>query len=302
MRTTRTRLLGLRTRLGVALFVVVLAFFSLFVGCALSDGAGEYGTVRVAAIQFHSVMGDPAGNRTRLAALVEEAAANGARIVVLPEAAVPGYADLTRDVFWSDAAGPDFLDVAAVAETFPGPSAEFFSPIADRLDLYLTVPFIEREGKRFYNAVALLGPDGTVRALYRKQHPWPVADASWATAGPKRACVVDTEYGRLGLMICYDVHGVLPMLGEAGADIVLHPVAWFGPNSGNWFETVLARRVAKQKTSLILANWTFPENPGWSGHGHSLIIGPDGTVLSRASKGLGNEIVYASVPRGRPRE
>jgi len=283
-------------------FVVVLAFLSSSGGCAGVDGGRSYGSVRVAAVQFHSVMGDPAGNRARLAGLVEEAARNGARIVVLPEAAVPGYADLVGDVFWGDGKRPDRPDVAGVAETFPGPSVDFFSPVADRLDLYLTVPFIEREGKDFYNAVAFLGPDGKVRAHYRKQRLWPVADASWAAAGPERACVADTEYGRLGLMICYDVHVVLPMLGEAGADIVLHPVAWFGPNSGNWFETVLARRVAKQKTSLILANWTFPEDPGWSGHGHSLIIGPDGRVLARASRELGDEIVYASVPRGRPRE
>ena len=255
-------------------------------------------TVRGAAIQFHSRLGEVDANRTRIVALVEEAAARRARVVVLPECAVPGYADLTSDVFWGRKAGPGYLDVHTVAEPVPGPSTAFFAPVAKRLGIYLTVPLIERgdAADTFFNSVALLGPDGAIRGVHRKRNLWTVADHGWAKEGPERLIVVETEYGRLGLMICYDVHVLLGELGEAGADIVLHSVAWYGPNSGEWFETVLADRVRKAGVNLVLANWTFPEDPGWSGYGLSCVIGSDGGMLARAERDLGDEIVIADVP------
>jgi predicted amidohydrolase len=178
--------------------------------------------------------------------------------------------------------------------------------VARRLGVYLTVPFIEKEEPedrerderetRYYNAVSLLGPDGAVVAHWRKRNLWPVADASWATAGGEKASIAETELGRIGLMICYDVHVVLEDLGEAGADVVLHSVAWYGPNSGGWFDTVLARKVGEAGAGLVLANWTFPEDPGWSGWGLSRVIGPDGETLARAESDLGDEVVIADLP------
>ena len=257
-------------------------------------------TVRVAAIQFHSVMGDPSGNRERLIPLVERAAAGGAKIVVLPEAAIPGYADLSTDTFWSkgEAGEKGYLPVRDVAEAVPGPSTELFAPLADRLDVYLTVPIIEKAEGRYYNTVVLLGPDGKTPARHRKYVPWTVADDSWMTEGPRRATVVDTEHGRIGLMICRDVHALLGEFGRAKADIVLHSVAFYGPNTRGWFETTLAFKVADARVALVLANWTFPRDPGWSGWGASMVIGPCGKVIASAGRDPGNEIVFADVPCG----
>jgi predicted amidohydrolase len=88
---------------------------------------------------------------------------------------------------------------------------------------------------------------------------------------------------------------LLGELGEAGADIILHSVAWYGPNSGEWFETVLADRVRKAGVDLVLANWTFPEDPGWSGYGLSCVIGSDGGMLARAGRDLGDEVVVTDL-------
>ncbi|MHC5054164.1 MAG: carbon-nitrogen hydrolase family protein [Planctomycetota bacterium] len=259
-------------------------------------------TVRVAAIQFHSVMGDPVVNRERVAPLIERAAEGGAKIIVLPEAAVPGYADLSSDTFWSSSDRDEigYMRVAGIAESVPGPSTGFFAPLARRLGVYLTVPVIERAEGGYYNTVALLSPAGEVAAVHRKHNLWAVADSSWAAEGPRQATVVDTPFGRVGLMICYDVHALLPLMGEAGADIVLHSVAFYGPNSGEWFETTLAAKVADQGASLVLANWTFPEDPGWSGWGASCVISPGGEVLARAERAAGDQIVFADVPCGKP--
>lgn len=250
--------------------------------------------VRVAAVQFHSVMGHVEHNRAGLVSLVREAAAKGAKIVVLPEAAVSGYADIDEDVYWSSEVSPaeGFAPVAQVAEPVDGESVRFFAAIARECAIYLTVPFIESAAGHFYNTIVLLGPDGATRLHYRKQHPWTVADPSWMTRGDLGTPVIDTEYGRIGVMVCYDVNELLPEFAEKHADIVLHCVAWYGP----WFDVRFNGRVRDAGVTLVLANWTFPEPRGWRGAGASRIIGPDGGEIARIDRDFGDGVVYADLP------
>lgn len=239
-------------------------------------------------------MGEVERNRAGLAVLVRRAAAGGAKIVVLPEAAISGYADLERDCFWSrtdpPASGCRFA--GAVAEGADGVSVRFFSSIARECGIYLTVPFVERAGNVYYNTVVLLGPDGTTRIHYRKQHLWTVADPSWVEPGDRGTPVIDTEYGRIGVMICYDFNYLLPEFAAQRADIVLHCVAWYGP----WFEPRFNRRVKEAGVTLVLANWTFPDPKEWRGPGGTRVIGPDGNEIVRAPVDTENDIVYADLP------
>lgn len=253
--------------------------------------------VRVAAVQFHSAMGYVRHNRTVLAALVRGAAMKGAKIVVLPEAAVTGYADIDEDTYWSSEVAPPegFYPVARFAEPADGPSVQYFAEIARECAIYLTVPFIESADGRFYNTIVLLGPDGTTRLHYRKQHPWTVADPSWMTRGDLGTPVIDTEYGRIGVMVCYDVNELLPEFAAKKADIVLHCVAWYGP----WFNVRFNGRVRDAGVTLVLANWTFPEPRGWRGAGGSRIIGPDGAEIARIDRDFGDGVVYADLPLGK---
>lgn len=255
---------------------------------------GAPGTVRVAAVQFHSVMGDVKRNRDGLAALVRQAAAGGAKIVVLPETAISGYADIGTDTYWSseDVWIEGFVPAERVAERADGVSVTFFAALAKECGIYLTVPFVEAADGLFYNSVVLAGPDGGTKIHYRKQHPWTVADPSWMTRGDLGTPVIDTEYGRLGVMVCYDVNALLPEFAEKRADIVLHCVAWYGP----WFDVRFNRRVDEANVALVLANWTFPEDPGWRGAGASRVIGPDGRELARIASDYGDGIVYADLP------
>src|SRR2546423_1698675 len=91
--------------MGGALFAVALLAARPTIGAdeSRADGAAATApiserpaTVKVAAIQCSSVLGDVEGNRNKLTALVTEAAAAGAKIIVLPEAAVTGY--LSQDL------------------------------------------------------------------------------------------------------------------------------------------------------------------------------------------------------------
>ena len=257
-------------------------------------------SVTVAALQFHSVFGAPESNRRRLVPLIRKAAEAGANIVVLPEAAVPGYCDLSTDRFWSkEKKDSRFANVKKAAETIPGVSTRFFSPWAKKLKIYLTVPVIERKDGKFYNAVALLGPRGKIRLIHRKVVPWTLADTHWMTTAPADSVkTVSTEYGRIGIMICRDVHKLLPVFGKKGVNVALHCVAWYGPNSGGWFDHVLSRKIKQAGVHLVLANWTFPKDPGWSGHGFSRIVNQEGKKVAEARNKPGSRIILGKLPLG----
>jgi len=139
-------------------------------------------TVRVAAVQCSSELGQVAANVTKLTALIREAAAKGAKVVVLPEAAITGYLSQDLKTNWRLTGRPiepvfEGLDPAPYAETVPGPSTKRFCALAKELGIYLTIPLVEVDLKDsptkplYYNTVCLANPRGELVAHYRKLTP-----------------------------------------------------------------------------------------------------------------------------------
>src|SRR5262245_41037845 len=101
--------------------------------------------VKVAAVQCSSELGAVEANRAKLTGLVREAAAAGAKIVVLPETAVTGYLSQDLATNWHVAGRPlervfQGRDPRDAAETVPGASTRHFAALAKGLGVYLTVP------------------------------------------------------------------------------------------------------------------------------------------------------------------
>jgi len=277
---------------------------------AIGDGAIRLAgrsapTVRVAAVQAHSKFGDPAGNRKTLAKQITAAAAGGAKIVVLPETAVTGYmpADLKRT--WqvplrAISTGLVGVDPKDAAETVPGPSTKFFGLLASKLGIYLTVPLLEVDRKTglYYNTSVLVGPDGRILLHYRKRNPWPWAEKGWADEGDRGNPVVDTPLGRLGLLICFDIHEQAKIMGRLKVDILLYSIAWVDDKDSPWFDKQLPAIARANGFSMIAANWTVPATPKptWHGYGQTRIIAADGKILVKATDDLKEEIVYAELP------
>jgi predicted amidohydrolase len=258
--------------------------------------------VRVAAIQFMSKFGDPTSNRRRLVRFIRAAARKGAKIIVLPETAITGYmtADLKttwRLDGWPVSNGLKGASPQRVAETVPGPSTQELADLAGRLGIYLTVPLLEVEPQtgRYFNTVVLVGPGGRILLHYRKLNPWPFAERGWAAKGDLGHPYVDTPYGRLGLLICYDINSEPPALQEAGVDTLLYPIAWVDSAGSTWFSKELPDIAARNNMNVIGANWTVPVKPDWHGYGQSLIVDRTGRALARASKDIGEEIIYADL-------
>lgn len=265
----------------------------------------EKRTFRVAAVQAVSKFGEPRANRQHLAELVRKAAKGGAKVVVLPETAVQGYAGWDiKNVWqiegWEVTRGLSGRCPEDVAEPVPGVSTEYFGQLAGELEIYLTVPLLEVDsgGGFFYNSLVLMGPQGDLLAHYRKKNPWPYAERGWASPGDLGNVYVDTPFGRMGLLVCYDINFEPDNLRQQGVDHLLYAVAWVDDSSSDWYTRQLPAIAKANDMNIIGANWTLPEasEPDWFGYGQSLVINKAGKVLAKVKNDIGEEIVFADLP------
>ena len=168
----------------------------------------------VACCQLAPVLGDPAANRELAADAVARAVQRGARVVVLPELVSSGY------VFESQA------EARASAEAADGATVALWARLAADHEIVIVGGFCELAGGELFNSAALVDPGG-LRCVYRKAHLWD-AERFWFTPGSAAPPVVPTRFGRIGVMICYDLEFPewvrLPALD--GAQLLCAPVNW----------------------------------------------------------------------------
>ena len=265
-------------------------------------------TVKVAAVQCSSDLGDVAGNSKKIAVLVREAAKNGAKIVVLPETAITGYLSQDLKTNWNVPGMPldirfNGKDPRDFAEPVPGPSTKHFCALAKELGIYLTIPLLEvdatkgKDKPRYFNTVCLANPKGELVAHYRKLTPWPFPEQSWAIPGDRGVQTFDTEYGRVGLAICFDIHSILEKYEPHKIWCLLYPIAWVdSEHPAEWMFHRLPERVKPFKHHLVGANWSVDKKQSWRGYGFSVIISAEGKVVASAKSLHGSEIIYADLP------
>jgi predicted amidohydrolase len=288
--------------LAVALALTVLAWVRCAPRGAGAPAAGAAApTVRVAAVQMHSRFAEPEANRARMETLARQAARRGAKIIVFPEAAVQGYVSPEFELWTDPARRPgEGRSLAGFAEPADGESARRFGRLAAELKCYLVVPFIERDeaAGRYYNSLLLFGPAGERLLHYRKLNPWPRGEATWAADGDLGLAHVDTEFGRLGLLICYDVHTVAAKLAAEKVDTLLYAIAWVDSKPEVWFGERLPEKARSLGVNIVAANWTFPEAHRLTdrGYGYSRVIDRTGRVLAAASGECAEEVVIADLP------
>jgi N-carbamoylputrescine amidase len=166
-------------------------------------------TLGVATVQLACQLGDRDANLRRAATLIEQAASQGAKLVLLPELTPGGYT-LTEQIWQT-------------AEPFDGPTVRWMGALCARLAIYLGTTFLEAEGEHFYNTFVLCGPDGRVAGRVRKSPPASF-EAYFFTAGDDRHWF-DTAIGRIGVGICFEnaLYERYSELHDAGIDLYLRP-------------------------------------------------------------------------------
>jgi len=236
-------------------------------------------TFRAACVQLRS-SDDVAENIRETVTLVREAAARGASFVATPEnttlMAPDGGAKLARSF---DEAGDPALPV--------------FAALARELKIWLLIGSlaIKVSDNKTANRSFLLAPDGSIRARYSKIHLFDVELASGevyresnTVAGGGEAVMADTDWGRIGLTVCYDVRfpQLYRKLAQEGAFLFTVPSAFTVPTGvAHWHVLLRARAIENGAFVLAPAQGGLHAN-GRKTYGHSLIVSPWGEVLAEA--------------------
>ncbi|HEX8539117.1 MAG TPA: carbon-nitrogen hydrolase family protein [Cystobacter sp.] len=237
----------------------------------------------IAAAQMVSTA-DKAHNLDSAVRLVRRAADLGARVVGLPE-----------NFGWM---GPE-AERASAAETLEGPSLSRMAEVARERKVTLLAGSILEQGApggRFYNTTVLFGPDGSRLAVYRKIHLFDVdvGDGtpyreSAAVAPGSEVVVADTEVGRLGLSICYDLRfpELYRRLAAGGATLLAVPAAFTLMTGKDHWEVLLRARAIENQCYLFAPAQGGRHSPQRVTWGHAMVVDPWGLVTARASEGEG---------------
>jgi nitrilase len=191
--------------------------------------------VRVAVVQAAPALFAREASVEKAGRLTEEAAAQGAKIVLFPEAFVPAYprglsfgtvvgsrspqGRLTWEAYWANA-----VDI-------PGPATAALGAAAKHAQVYLNIGVIERDTQfsrgTLYCTLLHFAPDGRLIGKHRKLKPTAAERLIWGEGDGSTLTVVPTEYGRLGGLICWENYMPLARMAmySQGVEIYLAPTA-----------------------------------------------------------------------------
>jgi nitrilase len=252
-------------------------------------------SVQVAVVQAAAVPFDTEACIDKAIRLIGEAAATGARVIVFPEAFIVGYPKglgYGLVVGARDTAGREefriYLDAAVEV---PSPQTQRLGEAAAAHGAYVVMGVIEREHGTCYCTVLFFGPDGQLLGKHRKLMPTAMERMIWGFGDGSTLTVVDSPYGRIGSVICWENY--MPMLRMAmySKNVALY-CAPTADDRDTWLSTM--RHVALEGRCFVLTacqflrRKDFPETVRVSlgdspdsvlMRGGSAIIGPLGAVL-----------------------
>jgi predicted amidohydrolase len=230
--------------------------------------------LKLAIVQLALAEGACAVNWCAAKTALGRAGACEADLVVLPEMWFTGYA---------------YRDLAELAERTPE-SLERVGALAREYGFFVAGSWAERGSDgHLYNTACIVGPDGRVRARYRKVHLFgPMKEDRHFVRG-RTVTVADLEIGRIGVALCYDLR--FPELARkmalAGAELLLYPSQWPEVRLGH-FHTLLAARAIENQVFTVGVNRAGRSVSTQFGGG-STVVDPRGEVLVQ----LGGEESFA---------
>jgi len=228
------------------------------------------GDLALAAIQAESRPGLPAENLAKALELADDAARVGAQLVVLPECFLSGY-DL----------GAEDLERASIE--LPGVASDALASLARERGIVIVVGLLERSGSQYFNTALIATPETT--AMYRKTHLPKLGVDRFCTRGDIPYRPVDTPFGRVGVLICYDFRFPEParVLALSGAEIIALPTCW-PPTAGDYPTFLDRARASENRVVVVAADQCGPSSAG-PYLGRSQVVAGDGEVLAEAGDG-----------------
>ena len=251
--------------------------------------------MKAAAVQLNSTA-ERAANLAVADRLTRAAAADGARLIVLPEK-------------WT-AMGSE-QELREAAEPLDGETVAWARELARELQVDLVAGSILElvpGHEKLANTSVHVGPDGEVKAVYRKLHMFDVEvggrsyrESELEDAGEEIVLSRTAGGEELGLSICYDLRfpELYRILAVLGARIVAVPAAFTLATTRDHWETLLRARAIENQAFVIAANQVGRHPAGQESGGRSMIVDPWGVVLAQAGDGPGHIVAELDLERQR---
>jgi predicted amidohydrolase len=222
-----------------------------------------------------------------IVALVDEAAARGAKLIVLPEATVPGYV----------------LGMARVPDEQLRTASNALSAIARRSGATIVYGSAKHVGDRTLNAAIVIDADGSEKGFAAKQFLWHF-DRRWFAPGEALE-PIDTAAGRLGVLVCADgrIPTIAATLADRGAELLVMPTAWVtsgrDPNALENVQADLMINVRARENGIpfVAANKSGVELESVAYCGKSALVDAMGAFVARAGERT-EEILLAELELG----
>jgi nitrilase len=273
-------------------------------------------TAKVAVIQKPPVLLDRSATIASVLASIEEAAGNGASLLVFPEAYVPGYPTW----IWRLRPGGDMALAGEIHARLRENAVDLargdLQPIQDAaaghgVTLVIGINELDSRfsGTTLFNTVVVVGPDGAVLNRHRKLMPTNPERMVWGMGDATGLKVVDTPAGRLGSLICWESYMPLARYALYAQDIDIY-VAPTWDTGESWLATM--RHIAKEAGCWVIGTATalqgndipadFPERDKlfdpdeWINDGDAVVVKPMGAIAAgplKREKG----ILYADIDR-----
>ena len=244
--------------------------------------------MRIALIQ-QKATNDKTANVQRGLKAAEEAAKQGAQLICFSELAFEPF-------YPQEKASGNVVDLA---ETIPGPTTEAFASLAKKHHTAFVLNLFERAGERTYDTSPVIGPDGNLLGRTRMVHITDYTcfhEKGYYALGDSGAPVYDTEFGKIGVAICYDRHfpEYMRALALGGAQVVVVPQAGAVDEWPDGLYDAEMRVAAFQNGYFTALCNRVGKEPKLEFGGESFVCDPDGRVIARAGKAR-EEILFCDL-------
>ena len=244
------------------------------ISCICKTGSVQMRSIKVAMCQIFSLDGDRSGNFVRIENAIGEAKDAGADIACFPEAVLLGWVN------------PDAHKRAC---PIPGEDSDRLCKLAKDYDIHLCIGLAEKEGRRLYDSAVLIDNKGNILLKHRKINLLTELMSPPYTPG-RNIDVVDTKFGKVGLLICADTHDnkILERMAALKPDLVLVPYGYAAteeewPGHGKELEKVVTKTAKKTGAFVIGTNLVGEITNGpWKARmygGQSIAVDRTGKVL-----------------------
>jgi nitrilase len=190
----------------------------------------SFPTVKVAVVQAAPVLFNREASVEKACRLTQEAAAQGAQLILFPEAFIPAY---PRGLHFGSVVGSRSPQGRFTWQTYwansvdvPGPATEALGAAARQANAYLAIGVIERDsqfsGGTLYCTLLYFGPDGQLLGKHRKLKPTASERLIWGEGDGSTLTVIETPHGKLGGLICWENYMPLARMALYGKGVELY--------------------------------------------------------------------------------